>query len=80
MAEFKCISCGAVKESDSICSCPECGYRMFEVPYNRKEKLISEIEGFISHLEVSSVIRENLVFEGKEKDDKRFPDYDKILK
>ncbi len=80
MAEFKCISCGAVKENDSVCSCPKCGYRMFEMPYDRKEKLVSEIEGFISRLEVSSVIRENLVFEGKEKDDKRFPDYDKILK
>lgn len=80
MAEFKCISCGAVKENDSVCSCPKCGYRMFETPYDRKEKLISEIEGFISQLEVSFVIRENLVFQGKEKDDKRFPDYDKILK
>ena len=80
MAEFKCISCGAVKENDSVCSCPKCGYRMFETPYDRKEKLISEIEGFISQLEVSFVIRENLVFEGKEKDDKCFPDYDKILK
>lgn len=80
MAEFKCISCGAVKENNSVCSCPECGYRMFETPYDRKEKLISEIENFISRLEVTSVIRENIVFEGKEKDDKRFPDYDKILK
>ena len=80
MAEFRCISCGAVKESYSVCSCPECGYRMFETPYDRKKKLISEIEGFISQLEVSSVTRENLVFEGKEKDDKRFPDYDMILR
>ena len=80
MAEFKCISCSAVKESNSVCNCPECGYIMFETPYDRKEKLISEIENFISRLEVTSVIRENIVFEGKEKDDKRFPDYDKILK
>lgn len=80
MAEFKCISCGAVKESDSVCSCPKCGYRMFKMPYDRKDKLTAEIEDFISRLEVTSVIRENLAFEGKEKDDKRFPDYDEILK
>lgn len=80
IAKFICIGCGAVKESDSVCNCPKCGYRMFKTPYNRKEKLISEIKGFISQLEVSSVTRENLVFEGKEKDDKRFPDYDKILR
>jgi len=41
--------------------------------------LISEIECFISRLEVGTVMREDLVFEGKDKDDKRFPDYDKIL-
>ena len=80
MASFKCISCGEIKESEQICSCPTCGYRMFELPYVRKEILISEIGGFISRLELDNISRENLVFEGKEKDDKRFPDYDKILK
>ena len=80
MAEYKCISCGEVKESEGPCSCPTCGYRMFEAPYDRKDILISEIESFISRLEVLSVMREDLLFEGKDKDDKRFPDYDKILK
>lgn len=80
MTEFKCISCGAVKESDSSCSCPKCGYRMFKTPYDRKEKLFSEIKGFVSQLEVTTVTREDFVFKGKEKDDNRFPDYDKILK
>lgn len=80
MVEFKCINCGAVKENDSICNCPECGYRMFETPYDRKEKLISEAEGFISRLEKIPVTRDNLAFKGKTKDDNRFPDYDKILK
>lgn len=80
MAEYKCISCGEIKESESSCSCPMCGYKMFETPYERKNVLASEIDNFISRLEVTTVVREDLIFEGKEKDDARFPDYDKILK
>ena len=80
MAEYKCISCGEIKESESPCSCPMCGYKMFEMPYERKNVLASEIDNFISRLEVITVVREDLIFEGKEKDDARFPDYDKILK
>ena len=80
MAMYKCISCGESRESELPCSCPVCGYRMFEEPFNRKDKLQSEIENFISRLEVKTILREDLVFVGKEKDDKRFPNYDKILK
>ncbi len=80
MAEYRCISCGGVKDSEKPCSCPVCGYRMFETPYDRKAKLISEIEGFISRLQIRTVTREDLVFQGKDEDDKRFPDYDKILR
>ena len=80
MDEYKCISCGEIKESESPCSCPMCGYKMFEMPYERKNVLASEIDNFISRLEVTTVVREDLIFEGKEKDDARFPDYDKILK
>ena len=80
MAEYKCISCGEIKESESPCSCPMCGYKMFEMPYERKNVLASEIDNFISRLEVTTVVREDLIFDGKEKDDARFPDYDKILK
>ena len=80
MAEYKCISCGRVKESEKVCSCPNCGYRMFQAPYDRKNVLISEIERFISRLEVTNVTRDDLVFVGKNNDEKRFPDYDKILK
>lgn len=80
MAEYQCISCGEIKESDGSCSCPMCGYKMFELPYDRKSVLASEIAGFISHHEVTSVDREDLTFEGKEEDDNRFPDYDRILK
>lgn len=79
MTTYKCISCGEIKESDSRCSCPMCGYRMFEAPYDRAEVLRSEITTFLSKLQVNAVMREDLVFEGKTKDDHRFPGYDKIL-
>lgn len=80
MAEYKCISCGEVRESESNCSCPVCGYKMFETPYDRRGILISEIERFFFSLEVQTIKRENLVFEGKDKDESRFPDYDRILR
>ncbi len=78
MAEFKCISCGETRESETAGSCPVCGYRMFETPYDRKSVLLSEIKGFFSRLQVTMIIREDLMFEGKEKDADRFPDYAKI--
>ena len=80
MAEYKCISCGTTKESEEPCSCPICGYRMFETPYDRRNVLISEIRSFVYRLEVRTLTREDLVFEGKAIDEHRFPDYDKILK
>lgn len=80
MAEYKCISCGEIRESESSCSCPVCGYKMFETPYDRRGILISEIERFFSSLEVQTIKRDDLVFEGKDKDESRFPDYDKILR
>ena len=79
MTTYKCISCGETKESDGRCSCPMCGYRMFEAPYDRAEILRNEITTFFSKLQVNAVMREDLVFEGKTKDDRRFPGYDKIL-
>ena len=80
MTEFKCIHCGEIKESDQQCSCPVCGYRMFEAPFDRRAVLCTEIEGFISRLEVKTLIREDLIVEGKDQDDHRFPSFDQILK
>lgn len=80
MATYKCISCGEIKESDSRCSCPMCGYRMFETPYDRAAVLHGEIENFFARLQIKSIMRKDLVFEGKDKDDLRFPNYDKILR
>ena len=53
---------------------------MFKTPYNRKNMLLSEIERFLVLLESKTVLREDLVFEGKSEDEERFPDYDRILK
>ena len=79
MAEYKCISCGKVRESEDSCSCPVCGYKMFETPYDRTGILTSEIERFFSSLEIQTVKREDLVFEEKDRDKNRFPNYDVIL-
>lgn len=50
MAEFKCVACGYTKECEKECTCPECGYKMFQTPYNRKEVLIEEIQKFVKAL------------------------------
>ncbi len=79
MAEYKCINCGEMRRNEDICSCPICGYRMFETPYNRKDLLSSEISRFFSCLKKITVTQSDLVFEDKDTDTSRFPDYDKIL-
>jgi len=53
---------------------------MYKLPYDRKELLVKEIRGFLKALEVNEIIEEDLIFEGKEKADKRFPDFEKIQK
>ena len=55
MAEFKCISCGAVKESEKSCRCPVCGYKMLEMPYDKAEALGREIRDFIGKLRLTKV-------------------------
>ena len=79
MLTYKCISCGATKESNDICSCPVCGYRMFPTPYNRRDVLISEVEKFVFSLQVTTVTRERLFFKNKASADNRFPNYSKIV-
>lgn len=80
MAEYKCISCGETKESGQPCLCPACGYKMFPTPFDRKSTLLSEINGFLSRLEIVGVSREDLVFKGKDADEKRFPTYDRVVR
>ena len=55
MAEFKCISCGEVKESEKECICPVCGYKMFETPYERAEVLRKEIREFIAQHRLNEI-------------------------
>ena len=62
MAEFKCISCGAVKESEKSCSCPVCGYKMLETPYDKDEALRREIRGFIGKLRLTEVTEDSFEF------------------
>lgn len=80
MAEYKCINCGEIKGSATPDRCPICGYKMFPMPFNRKKVLISEINGFISSIEVIKIARKELVFKGKEKGTQRFPDYERVVR
>lgn len=62
MTEFKCISCGAVKESEKSCSCPVCGYKMLETPYDKDEALKREIRDFIGKLRLTEVTGDSFEF------------------
>ena len=77
--KYRCICCGYEKESQKACRCPNCGYRMYPAPYERREVLLREIRGFVRSLEVREVRRGDLSFPGKEKDDGRFPSFDRIF-
>src|SRR5699024_11977391 len=52
---------------------------MYPAPYERREVLLREIRGFVRSLEVREVRRGDLSFPGKEKDDWRFPSFDRIF-
>ena len=93
MPDYKCISCGEVKESDKPCGCPVCGYRMFAAPYDRADMLRKEIRTFISRHRADEVSYKDLeIFRFmpqkndtkdkkgiyKSEDDKRFPAFQKI--
>ena len=62
MSEYKCISCGEVRENKKICSCPVCGYRMFETPYDKMVILKQEIKNFIGSLRVTEIEDDALEF------------------
>ena len=80
MSEYKCINCFETRHSEQPCFCPICGYKMYRTPFVRIDLLTAEIESFVSHLKVTTVMREDLMFVGKDEDDRRFPDFDQILK
>ena len=71
MAVYKCINCGEEKEGRSH-SCSVCGYRMFEMPYDRAEVLRREIRGFIRKLRLTKVTENSFaVFREVPMDDTR---------
>lgn len=87
MSNYKCISCGNIVESNEPCICPNCGYRMFEMPYDRKVVLRKEIAGFLGKLRPLEIKDYHLSYYrkgsdqqiiDKAEDDDRFPDYEKI--
>jgi len=94
MTNYKCIGCGEIKESESSCSCQSCGYLMFEEPYERVDKLKSEILSFVSRLRPLKIEDFHILSyreekkEGeekpvrilKEKDDERFPTIKELRK
>ena len=65
MSEYKCISCGNTRDSDKPCTCPDCGYRMFSSPYDRRQVLIQEINGFVHKLITVTIQDEDLAFSRK---------------
>lgn len=78
MPEYKCINCGEIKESEKLCTCPICGYSMYEQPYERAEMLRSEIIRFIECIIREKAHITDVCFKEKNEDEKRFPDFDKI--
>ena len=92
MADYKCINCGNIKESNEPCNCPLCGYKMYEVPFDQEDILKKEIKGFLLAQKVKTITRDDLelfrteqnkkgkkVIVNKSSDDSsRFPSLDKI--
>ncbi len=78
MKEYKCISCGAVKQDNKRCTCPICGSMMYELPNERRTVLHSEVANFVKSV-IDQNVDVNVLSFGKLKSDtKRFPDFKKI--
>lgn len=82
MAEYKCINCGEIRESEKPCNCLICGAKMFAMPYDRKQMLIQEIRRLTKAWEINEIQDEDLLYtrmQGEEQifksddDEKRFP-------
>lgn len=78
MPEFKCISCGKSVEREKQCTCPHCGYTMYELPYDRAVLLRKEIIRFVMTVSGQPADIKLLIWGTKSEDDKRFPDFGKI--
>lgn len=60
MTEFKCIGCGEIKKIEKACNCSTCGYKMYELPYDRCEILKDEIKYFLNSLMVKKINHDDL--------------------
>ena len=66
MAEYQCICCRETKESEKSCTCPNCGYKMYPTPYERKQVLADEINSFVNHLKLDAIKPSEIIFFRKE--------------
>ena len=78
MPEVKCIGCGKVIEHEKRCTCPHCGYTMYELPYDRAVLLKKEIIRFVMTVSSQPADANLIIWGTKYEDDKRFPDFGKI--
>ncbi len=94
MAEYKCICCGEIVDKQEITGCHICGYKMFKLPYNRRDTLINEIRSFIKHTQNFDIRENDVLFLRDEQNDSsdkntvktvakkddlnRFPNFQKI--
>ena len=70
MSEYRCIYCGDVRQTEKGCTCPNCGYKMYLTPYDRKQVLAGEINDFLRHLQLSEVKADAINFFRREPSDK----------
>ena len=87
MKTYKCINCGYENIQDEISTCPNCGFHMYETPYNRSIKLKEEIIYFLKCFQINSIKLNDLDFYrydsnnkliSKSEDDERFPSFNEI--
>lgn len=53
---YRCICCGEEKDIDHACTCQNCGYAMFPLPYDRAEVLREQIKKMLIDLTQQATI------------------------
>ena len=90
LKDYKCINCDETMPSIKACTCPVCGFKMFPLPFDKKEVLSAEILRFFDgfkHFEIDYDLIDYYRFDDeigekiyKYEDDNRFPSFEKICK
>lgn len=78
MPEYRCIGCRYSMEHDKQRTCPQCGYTMYETPYDRSALLKQEIVRFVMTVSSQPADINFLIWDTKYEDNKRFPDFERI--